>query len=207
MDSINKLTEYFTKFPGVGPRQARRMVYYILRQNRGWSEDVAKMIVELKRDVTTCTSCFRHYIPTGPANRALCNVCADETRAIDTLMIVEKDVDFENIEKSGIYRGRYFILGGMYAPLAKNPEAYIRSDQLIDLIAQRIKEKTLRELIIALAVNPEGEETRNFLLKKIHPLLEGSTVNISTLGRGLSTGSELEYADSDTIKSAFETRT
>jgi recombination protein RecR len=203
VDSINKLTEYFIKFPGVGPRQARRMVYYLLRQRKDVSDEIAKMIVELKHNVAVCQSCFRHFVPSPKGSHTTCVLCSNPQRDTSVLMIVEKDVDFENIERSGVYRGVYFILGGLYAPLSKEPEAAMRSAQLMSTITQRAQHG-LQEIIIALAVNPDGEETAHFIADKIRNL--NIVITVTMLGRGLSTGSELEYADPDTIKNAFESR-
>lgn len=192
--------------PGVGPRQARRMVFHLLRTRRDTAEEIARLILDLKKNVSVCTSCFRHFVPSQSGGH-VCSICSDTDRSNESLMVVEKDVDFENIERSGVFTGKYFILGGMYAPLAKEPEAHMRIDPLLTTISDRAKNKGLKEIVIALAVNPDGEETARLLARKIKALDETDSLRISMLGRGLSTGSELEYADSDTIKSAFETRT
>ena len=162
------------------------------------------MIVELKRHVSVCQSCFRHFVPLNKSNVTTCSLCNDLDRDHTKLMIVEKDVDFENIERSGVFKGLYFILGGLYAPLAKDPEAAMRSSQLIDTITTRATREPLSEIIIALAVHPDGEETAHLIAAKLAAL--DLPLTITTLGRGLSTGSELEYADPDTIKNAFEGR-
>ena len=205
MDSINKLTDLFTKLPGVGPRQARRMVFYLLRTRRDTVDEIVRLIGDLKKNVTVCQACYRHFVPPQPGVQQ-CSVCSDGNRTHDTLMIVEKDVDFENIERSGTYTGMYFILGGLYSPLGKNPTGFMHIDALKQRIAELVAQYEMKEIIIALAVNPDGEETVHFLKKELHDLCENHQLNITMLGRGLSTGSELEYADAQTIQNAFESR-
>ena len=122
-------------------------------------------------------------------------------------MIVSHDVDFENIEKTGSYNGYYFILGGTVPILEKNPEKRIRQKDLLEKVSSRVLDtQKLEEIIIALNYNPEGENTLAYLSQILRPFCEQHSVKISTLGRGLSTGTELEYSDSDTIKNALKNR-
>ena len=120
-------------------------------------------------------------------------------------MLVSHDVDFENIEKTHFYNGYYFILGGTVPILEKTPEKRIRQKDLIQSIEKKIKDG-LSEIIIALSYNPEGENTLSYLSQILKPLADKNKTKISTLGRGLSTGTELEYSDSDTIKNALKNR-
>ncbi len=120
-------------------------------------------------------------------------------------MIVARDVDFENIEKSQSFFGKYFILGGTIPILDKTPEKRIRLKEL--LIAVENKAKVgLKEIILGLSANPDGEYTGQFITEALASLISKYGLKISHLGRGLSTGTELEYSDSDTIKSALENR-
>jgi recombinational DNA repair protein RecR len=120
-------------------------------------------------------------------------------------MIVSHDVDFENIEKTHFYNGYYFILGGTIPILEKNPEKRIRQKELIENIEKKIS-NGLSEIILALSYNPEGENTLTYLEQILKPITDKNNIKISTLGRGLSTGTELEYSDSDTIKNALRNR-
>jgi recombination protein RecR len=120
-------------------------------------------------------------------------------------MIVSHDVDYENIEKTKSYDGYYFILGGTVPILDKNPEKRIRQDELLKTINDRAK-NGLSEIIIALNYNPEGENTLSYLRDILLPTTQKLGIKISTLGRGLSTGTELEYSDTETIKNALKNR-
>jgi len=120
-------------------------------------------------------------------------------------MVVSRDVDFENIEKTKAFPGYYFILGGNLPVLEKNPETKIRERELLSQIEKRISQGLI-EVIIALDYNPEGEHTREHVERTIRNTPIFSHLKITHLGRGLSTGSELEYTDSDTIKNALRSR-
>jgi recombination protein RecR len=204
VDSINKLGEYFSKFPGIGPRQSKRFVYYLLRQRKESVDELITLLKKLKEDTKICASCSR-YFPSSEIG--LCSICADRNRSNETLMVVEKDIDVDNIERSGVFTGKYFVLGGIVSPLDKNPGRKIRIEELKDLIKKKAKNNTLREIIMALSANPDGEETTDYVVQAISPLLSENKTKISRLGRGLSTGSELEYSDTETIKNAFARRT
>lgn len=198
MDPISKLTEYFREFPGIGPRQAKRFVYFLLTRNIAYLDEISRLILDIKKSIRICSSCFRFY-PDGKTT--LCPICSDKNRNMDQLMIISRDVDFEAIEKSKVYNGFYFILGGTVPILDKEPEKKIRLKELI----KKIKENDeLKEIILSLNVNAEGENTVNYLKKVISDI--NQNIKVSILGKGLSTGSELEYSDSDTIKNALKNR-
>ena len=204
-NSIDKLTEYFTKFPGIGPRQAKRFVHFLLTRNNGFLYEFTDLIKQLKKEVKICESCFRFYI--NESNSKLCSICANSSRDNSLLMVVAKDADLENIEKIGQYNGLYFVLGGLLPILEKQPEQRIRSIKLLELIEKKIKGKELKEVILALSLNPEGENTIDYLLQQIKTIVKKYPLKISTLGRGLSTGTELEYLDSETFNNALKNRT
>lgn len=120
-------------------------------------------------------------------------------------MIVARDADLEAIEKSHSYNGFYFVLGGTVPILEKEPEKKIRSKALTGLVKKRAAEG-LKEIIIAASVNAEGENTADFVAKLLTPIIAQFNIKLSGLGRGLSTGTELEYSDADTIKNALKNR-
>ena len=203
MNSIEKLIEIFRKFPGIGPRQAKRFVYFLLSQNNNFLENLSSILLDLKNDVSQCESCY-HFFKSrdGVTN---CEICSDVNIDNKILMVVEKDVDLDNIQKTGSYRGKYFILGGNIPILERNPTSKIRAKELFIKVQNEIK-NGLREVVLAVSVNPEGENTTQYLKKILEPLSDKYKIKITTLGRGLSTGTELEYSDADTLENAFRNR-
>ncbi len=200
MNDIEKLTEYFREFPGIGPRQAKRFVYFLLRKNEQYARDLAFLIPQVRKNVSICQDCFKYFAKNSNLNSNTCDIC-NQNRDQTQLMIVARDTDLEAIEKSDGFNGYYFVLGGQLPILENEPQKFIRLKELL-LTIENKKQKGLSEIILALSANPDGDNTVNFLRK----MLSESNLKISTLGRGLSTGSELEYADKETIKNALENR-
>lgn len=133
-----------------------------------------------------------------------CAICSDPERDRTLLMVVEKDADFEAIHRSGTYSGTYFILGGILPTLDKHPESTIRINELLAVVSS--ESETIREIILACAVTPESEHTASYVHNALTPLGESHGITITMLGRGLSTGTELEYSDADTLRYALEGR-
>lgn len=202
MSNIDSLAQAFMKFPGIGTRQAKRFVYFLLAQDPYYVDLLSREIAELKKNITQCTSCFRFYPRVGEGS--LCKVCIDDADSA-TLMVVEKDTDFESVRRSGSYAGRYFILGGTIPVLEKDPASKIRIRELLERIEGAAADG-LTEIILALSANPEGDFTRDYVTKALTPLTTQLGITITTLGRGLSTGTELEYSDSDTLRHALKNR-
>lgn len=204
MNSLEKLIEMFRHFPGIGPRQARRFAYFLLTRDASYVSNLSSLINAVKKETKKCDSCHRFWTPnekSRPSDK--CDICSDKTREQNILMIVARDVDYEVVEKSGTYRGLYFVLGGTLPILEEEPEKRIK----IKNLELRIKEdKKLSEIILALNANPEGEHTAEFVSATISPIAKEKNIKISYLGRGLSTGTELEYIDPDTLKSALKNR-
>ena len=205
MNTISRLIEYFSKFPGIGPRQSRRFVYFLLTRSNGFLEEFAKLLLDLRKAISVCVSCRRFFSPEkGGATE--CTICRDESRDRSLLMVVEKDVDLENVERSKTFRGTYFVLGGSVPILEKNPEARVRIKDLKNRIEGR-GAQGLTEIILAFSLNPDGENTARYIAEEISSAAAKCGARVTTLGRGLSTGSELEYLDPETLKSALANRT
>ncbi|HVT75301.1 MAG TPA: toprim domain-containing protein [Candidatus Paceibacterota bacterium] len=201
MDHLNRLHDLFKQFPGIGPRQAKRFVYFLLATSDGYRSALAKEITELSDRVSVCTSCYRFFDRKG-VDTHRCVVCRDDSRDRESLMIVAKDVDLDAIEKSKVYSGYYFVLGNTLSLVEKEPESKIRTKELALVLEQRAR-AGLKEIILALSLNSEGENTREFVENYIAPLVKAHSLKVSILGRGLSTGTELEYSDAETIKNAL----
>jgi len=197
-NSIQKLREYFERFPGIGPRQAQRFVYWLLDQDQLFLKNFSDRLLELKRSTKQCDECFRFF------NTNECHLCKGASRDNKHLLIVEKDADLENIEKSGFYNGRYFVLGEA-VPLSGEVSETNRLKKLFSRAAAA-GENGLKEITFALSANAEGDNTVRYLEKILEPLVKKYSIKISRFGRGLSTGTELEYIDAETLKNALENR-
>lgn len=204
MNSIEKLIQIFSQFPGIGPRQARRFVYFLLTRNSGAIEELVKNLSELKKDIVMCSDCMRFFQKKG-GYTTLCNICADQTRDREILMLVQRDIDLESVEKNGEFKGIYFVLGGSVPILEKEPEKRIRIKELKIFVDKKIKEG-LKEIILGVNWNPEGENTADYVIKVLNTECLTNNIKITHLGKGLSMGSELEYTDKDTLKNALKNR-
>ncbi len=203
MDPINNLTEYFKKFPGIGERQAKRFVYYLLHQNQNFLNELTNSINYIKKEIAQCPSCYVFFQHKGSKT---CDICSNPKSDRSILLITEKDADYENIRRNNFYNGMYFILGGLVPIVEKNTKNNIRLNELMKTIEERSKNDNLKEVILALALSPQGENTDLYLRQILSPLQTKYNFKISSLGRGLSTGLELEYSDSDTLKNALKNR-
>ncbi len=204
MNPIDRLSAYFSHFPGIGPRQAKRFVYYLLTRNHETLELLARDILELKSSIKSCQMCHHFFASTYNKSSDLCTICADPERDQSIIMIVPRDNDLEQIEKSKAYNGLYFVLGGTLPILDKKPEARIRITELKSRI-DRDWATGLQEIILASNLNPEGEHTMEYVEMQLKTITNGS-IKITHFGRGFSTGSEIEYADPETIKYALKNR-
>jgi len=202
MDPIEKLTEIFKEFPGIGERQAKRFVYFLMSRNPHYTESLSLLIKELKKDTLQCTDCFKFFISTSKKDK-VCEICRDLNIDSATLMILEKDSDLESIHKSKVYNGKYFILGGLVPIVEKNTNRIVRINELIKKIQN---EKDLKEIVLAFSANPQGNHTDFYVRNQLKGIVEPLDIKISSLGKGLSTGTELEYSDNDTLKNALKNR-
>jgi recombination protein RecR len=202
MNNLDKLITLFEQFPGVGARQAKRFAFHVLTMSDADSVELSKLIAELKGSVVECVSCHR-FFTTQSGNT--CSICTSSKRDHGRLLVVERDTDVQAIERAGVYDGLYFVLGGTVPLLSSNGTTKLRAGALKATVEARLPEG-LAEVILGFSINPDGENTARFVESLLHPLLENTTAKISHLGRGLSTGSELEYADPETIKSALKNR-
>jgi len=195
-DPIERLTSLFEKFPGIGPRQAQRFVQFLLRSSPAMRREFIETVQSLGGSVHQCKECMRYFSGDG----SVCGICANPQRDHAFLAVVASDADLLALERSGTYRGMYFVLGGTIS-LTSEKASGLRLKQLIDSIAAR---KELKEIVLAFPANPEGDATAARVRDEIAP--HATNIALTSLGRGLSTGSELEYADPDTLKNALDSR-
>ncbi len=200
MNPFERLVFLFSKLPGIGPRQARRFAFFTLQSGASFGLELSEVLTKIYQEVSQCPQCFLYFsgVP------QLCETCRSGEINQGQMLLVERDVDVEAVKKAGGYKGRFFVLGGVLPFLEKNPKDKIRILELYRELERIKKEANLTEIVFALSATPEGDNTAQYVKKTIEPLLAG--VKISRLGRGLSTGTELEYADQITIEDALKTR-
>lgn len=203
MDSIKKLIELFSKFPTVGPRTASRFVFYLMKLPKEKIDELINTIEELKNKIKFCNFCFNPFESEPMITQIdLCPICKNTSRNRQLLCVVEKETDLLSIENTKKYNGLYFILGGTVATMKKNDIDAIRIKELLD----RVKtSNTFTEIIIATNPTPEGKAT-SLLVQRALKELPMPLFKITHLAQGLPVGGELEYADEETLESAFEGR-
>jgi recombination protein RecR len=192
VEPVARLIEELGKLPGIGPKTASRLTFFLLRAEEEQSRALAQAIQDVKAQVTLCARCFN--ITVGE----FCPVCTSPTRDQSKVCVVEEPLDVLAIERTGAYRGLYHVLHGHIAPL----EGIYREDLKIDELLARVRSEPVDEIILATNPNTEGEATAFLLLKDLAPL----GVRVTRLSRGLPTGGDLEWADPDTLGSALEGR-
>ncbi|HQT82701.1 MAG TPA: toprim domain-containing protein [Candidatus Paceibacterota bacterium] len=197
MDTIDELATALARLPGIGPRQGKRFVYYLLAAPSTERTKLAELLLSLGKDVRQCPDCLRFY---NGSTALVCNYCADARRDDTQLLLVEKDQDLAAVERAGTYKGRYFVLGGVLTLTGKGA---IREKELVKAVEKRLK-SNLSEVVLALSATSEGEHTADRVRELLAPYRDH--LRISVLGRGLATGSELEYSDAETLRAALTNR-
>ncbi len=204
MNEFEQLVQTLRKFPGVGTRQARRFAYFLLRSNPTYVNDLTNLIGVNKQNMKLCPTSFQYFYSDDPGVTTS-PIIRDPRRDPSVLLLVSKDMDVEAIEQTHSYQGWYFVLGGLLSVVPSRSPAHLRIDELRDHVTKRKSE--IKEIVFGLPVNTDGEHTREHLESLLSPIAEAADISISTLGRGLSTGTELEYVDESTFQSAFQNRT
>jgi len=190
--STQKLIEHFSTLPGIGPKTAERLVFYLLKQDKENLTGFGHTILHIRDNVQICEQCG------NISEDKTCLICSDKSRDHSLICIVSEIADILSLEKSKEFNGAYHILNGTL-----NPTEGITPDKLnIKNLELRIKDKEVREIILALNPTIEGETTSMYLTK----LLKKYNIKITKLARGLPQGSDLEYADEVTLANAFKGR-
>ncbi len=192
VEPINKLIQEFNKLPGIGPKSAQRLAYYLLRAPEEQSRLLAEAILSVKQQVILCSVCF-NVTDSNP-----CRICCDTERNQRQICIVEQPQDILALEHTRIYKGLYHVLHGAISPTEGVGASDIRLRELLE----RLKDSQVDEVILATNTNLEGEQTAFYLNHLITPL----GIKVTRLARGLPFGTELEYADDVTLTRAFEGR-
>lgn len=196
---IENLVESFEKLPGIGPKTAQRLTFYLLHVPQSDLESFAQNLMSLKKETVLCSVC-KNVADADP-----CSICADPTRDKSTIMVVEQPLDILAIEKTGKYKGLYHALHGAINPLENiGPE-----ELFIDALVSRVKspDSSVREVVMATNPTMEGDATAMYLRRELKALeIKNWKLEISRLGVGIPTGADLEYADETTITQAIEGR-
>jgi recombination protein RecR len=201
--AIQKLISQFTGFPGVGSRTAARFVLYLLKLPEKDFNLFLTTAANLRQKVQLCTFCHRPFEPEHSGK--LCDICSNTKRDTSKVCIVERETDLLALEKTKKFKGLYYILSGTVNRLEKDKLVQQRIKQLPLHIKQPEEfgiKGTVKEVILATNATAEGEATRLYIMRQLKP----SRKKITTLGRGLPTGAELEYADDDTLSASLEHR-
>lgn len=189
---VQDLIDEFAKLPGVGPKGATRIAFYLLNSDHNEVERLAQVLTEVKDKVQFCKECY------NVAQNDLCRICADERRDVTGICVVEEPKDVLAVERTREFRGRYHVLGGAISPI----DGVGPDDLRVKELMTRLADGKVTEIILATDPNLEGEATATYLTRLISPL----GVKVTRLASGLPVGGDLEYADEITLGRAFEGR-
>lgn len=189
--AITDLTNSFERLPGIGPKSANRLAFYLMNAPRSFGEDMAKNLLRVKDEVKVCRQCF------GVSENDLCEICSDERRNKNMICVVERAIDVVALEKVGGYKGVYHVLGGVINPLDHVGPEDLKIEELLD----RVQSGNVEEIILAMNPTMEGEATALYIKKKV-----GDHIKITRIGSGLPIGADLEFADQITLSRAMDGR-
>lgn len=190
--SVTRLIEEFHRLPGIGPKTAQRLTFYLLRASRTQVDGLAEAIHDLREKITVCALC-QNIAEDNP-----CNVCRDETRDRTMICVIEEPLDLVAIERTREYKGLYHVLHGAISPV----EGIGPEDLRIKELLERLRDGRVTEVLLATNPNLEGEATAMYIERLIKPL----GIRMTRLARGLPVGGDLEYADEVTLTRALEGR-
>lgn len=202
--SVQKLIDEFASLPGIGPKTASRLTFYLLHLPNDNIEKFGKVVCDLKKRVVTCKSCY------NLAEENPCAICGDEKRDKSKICVVENPLDVIALEKTDEYNGLYHILGGAISPVDGIGPDELRIKELVDRIKK--SRRKIKEIILATNPSLEGEATAMYISREISKFpseilgIGKSQVKITRIARGLPVGGDLEYADELTLSRALEGR-
>ena len=196
--SIKNLIAAFERLPGIGPKSASRLVFYLLNTPESYVAEMAKSLLAIKKEIKICKECF------SVCEGEICSICEDLQRNKKIICVVERAIDVMAIENIGGYKWVYHVLGGVVNPLEHVSPDDLKIDELVKRVKNLLNDG---EIEIILATNPtmEGEATALYIKKKLEGL-DGEKIKISRIGSGLPMGADLEYADQATLSRAMEGR-
>jgi recombination protein RecR len=193
-EPVQNLVDAFARLPGIGPKTASRLTFYLLRAPEELSQTLSKALLDIKQETGLCEVCFNITRKDSP----ICEICASDQRDRKTLCVVEEPLDVLAIEKTDGYNGLYHVLHGVLSPI----EGIGPEDLKIKELLQRLQENDFTEVILATNPSMEGDATAMYLYERISPLVD----RVTRLARGLPVGGDLEYADQNTLLRALAGR-
>ena len=193
---VQKVIDAFEALPGIGPKSAARLAYYLLNVPQEKLTKFSEALIRLKKDTKLCSLCF------NVGEEEFCPVCQDDSRDKSLVCVVETSLDLLAFERADGYKGIYHVLGGAVAPLSGIGPNDLRIPQLM----ARLKTGEIKELILATNPNMEGEATAMYITERMKEMGLRDTVKVTRIGRGLPTGADIEYADGQTLTRALEGR-
>jgi recombination protein RecR len=199
-NNIQKLTELFLQFPGIGERQAKRFAYFIVTAPTHYTDALAKKILEARSSVHICTECYRVF----DGAQSSCALCREKSRQNGQLLIVEKSTDID-IFLSTPYAGKFFVLQNLIPIVQKKTVKKTFLEALETRVAKEQADGTLKEVILAFPLTPNGIHTDEVVRERLQKITE-NVLPITSLGRGLSFGTEIEYADQYSLSASLEKR-
>ncbi len=199
--AIQNLIESFERLPGVGPKTAQRLTFYLLHVPQGELDKFSQAVQTLKKDTVLCSICFS----VGESDP--CDICSDDRRDGSIICVIENPLDVLSMEKNGKYNGFYHVLHGRIDPLNNIGPDEIYIKQLLERVkgsSNGSGRSTIKEIILATNPTMEGEATAMYILKQL--IAQDSSLRVTRIGRGLPVGSDIEYADEVTLQRAMEGR-
>jgi recombination protein RecR len=193
---VTALIEELAKLPGIGPKTAQRLTFYILRSPADQARRLAEAITQVKESIIQCSTCY-NLTETDP-----CPICANSQRDRNIICVVEEPLDVLALEKTGAFKGLYHVLHGALSPIEGIGPRDLRIDELVMRTRAKDDDEPVREVILATNPNYEGDYTAAY----IAPLIARPDLTVTRLARGLPIGGDLEYADEGTLSRALEGR-
>lgn len=196
--ALEKLVHELSRLPGIGPKTAQRLAYYVLKSKDSYPTQLSEALLRVQSEVHTCTECFNY------TDKTVCRYCDDPHRNSEVLCLVEEPSDISRIESSGAFRGRYHVLHGVISPLEGITARNLKIQELLQKVEDGMTgaRPALKEIIFAFDADLEGDTTALYLTK----VLQGKNIKISRIAHGIPMGSDIDFIDDRTMGRALENR-
>jgi len=196
--ALEKLVHELSRLPGIGPKTAQRLAYYVLKSKDSYPTQLSEALLRVQSEVHSCTECFNY------TDKTVCKYCDDPHRTSEILCLVEEPSDISRIESSGAFRGRYHVLHGVISPLEGITAKNLKIQELLNKIEEGVAgtRPAFKEIIFAFDADLEGDTTALYLTK----ILQGKNIKISRIAHGIPMGSDIDFIDDRTMGRALENR-